>query len=420
MLGRVALNLNAVLCIAKAFGVDVSEVSPRLAQQIETPHLTPDEIELLANYRNADREGKDVILSVSSIAPKKQQSAQNDEATPGSQAKEGGGEAMTGELIGYALDQTAREIRPAVLDTNDGGAANCDYYANARVLMFATEKSMSSRLKRFLARFARPWRRWTQEELDAVAERLEQAPPEGIDASMLATEWIINHHLPDDVIRTEADYKKVLCNIRATIEETARNPPPPRLPPPQITSHEFERLLAPHLRLLDALPRTFHQANEREFLEDLYRTCSDNTTTAWQGESFMFGKYATENLDFRVVTASASSAIHAYNTLLAARHDGCTHVIGVSAFDGACSTCRKRVSGKRFSIADLLAAYEQPGPDSPNLPHIRCRHIKIGYLCRCVWRDEIPTPPGADPEFAARLDRVLDAHLDEVFKRGSK
>lgn len=270
----------------------------------------------------------------------------------------------------------------------------------------------------------RAWVRWTQQQLDTVKALLEHTSTGkfGAEKARVAAEWIINRYLPDGAIRHEDEYRHVIQKLDERIRHNIahQESPEPYVASPSVTYQHFETLIAPHLRTLGTIPGKFHEADTKEFLVDLFRLSSDRSTTSWQKQSFMFGKYATENLDFLVMAISASSAIHAYETLLEVKHQGYTRIKGVSAYSNACDVCKREISGQIFLIDDLLEAYRSPQQDSVIIPHSHCEQNALGGWCRCGWVRVSDTPPGVDPKFEKWLDAQLGRAQKEAFAEGAR
>ncbi len=274
---------------------------------------------------------------------------------------------------------------------------------------------MLNMLKRLIGRL-RPWKRWEQSELDAVQRKLAETAPEefGIEESLSAAEWIVNRHVPDGTIQTEADYERVRASLRARIEEKVHRPSTPAVAtsPPPFTFRDFETRILPLLRRIGILPSRFAAADSHQFAQDLFHACTTHRYDVWRRQSYVFDRHATENLDFHSLTVATAAAIDSYERLVRAKAEGSTAARGMSPLDELCPIALQQIDEREYPIDDLLAAYSHPDGDTPILPHPACRNFQRdgGGWCRCLWvAAKKPDPPGLDPEFMAWMRTELGA-----------
>lgn len=274
---------------------------------------------------------------------------------------------------------------------------------------------MWEKIKR-LFRSSRSWRRWSPEELEHRKRVLEAKDPEKLDAEhwVQIAEWMAQRYMPEEERLNEVEFQRAMRTWRDKIEERMRNPLPPRLVPAKVSTadySDFEANIIPVLRKNGVIPRQFVDANEREFLADLFRECGDQQASVWHQQSFMQDKYATENLDFQRVAVSTSSAINAYNYLLDAKQRDKVTVRGIAPDRETCEIARNLIADKEYSIDRLLDAYDDPDGPVPILPHPRCQNFQIdgGGWCRCTWvATHQSLPPGVDPDFANWMNELFE------------
>lgn len=215
----------------------------------------------------------------------------------------------------------------------------------------------------------RPWQRWTVNQLEYIAHKLDATPPDhrSTDDRLLAAELGINRFVPDGVIKTDDDYQKIRRKLCARIEEAIRNPTPQ--PKPWVSETDV------------TIP---NETQER--IENIYRRHGS------------------------LCAQSVGSCFDSYRRLVAAKENGYARAQGVSANDEWCQVAKELVKDREYSMDDLLTAFDHPNGDPIILPHPKCPHYQLdgGSWCRCGWRaTKRPPPPGVDPDFERWLEVEL-------------
>lgn len=222
--------------------------------------------------------------------------------------------------------------------------------------------------KKAILRNTNHWQRWSKEQIATTALRIEQIHPDGrsVNDWVTVSELIIHRYIPDGVIKTDDDYKKIREKLRTKIEHNIQNPYPPRKP--WVDAKDI------------SIPDEVEVVTIGRYRQ-LGSYC-DNTARVWQ---------------------------EIYRQLAAAKENGKTKAKGLVPLDETCPIAKTIISGHEYATGDLLAAYTVTAGDVPILPHPSCPNYQSdgGGWCRCGWAPISPTLPGVNPEFEKWLEDAL-------------
>jgi len=230
-------------------------------------------------------------------------------------------------------------------------------------------------LRKSLLAKAQEWLRWDAAELRRVKARLERRKPADytLDDWLLLVDWIVQKHLPADVIRTEAEYLAVRAAMAGKLQAAMNEP----LPGPELermlgllpTSMALLRQGVP-VSSMERLAVEFAAARAGELITDIGdrarhsikqlileheqgRAMGSPDATLWKLQQSMLDNFATLNRDWRRI-AITETARDANEGFIAALPPG-SKVRRVEAYPTACPFCRS-IHGKEFAVVS---------PDAP-------------------------------------------------------
>jgi hypothetical protein len=230
-------------------------------------------------------------------------------------------------------------------------------------------------LRKSLLAKAQEWLRWDAAELRRVKARLERRKPAdySLEDWLLLVDWIVQKHLPADVIRTEAEYLAVRAAMAGKLQAAMNEP----LPGPELermlgllpTSMALLRQGVP-VSSMERLAVEFAAARAGELITDIGdrarhsikqlileheqgRAMGSPDATLWKLQQSMLDNFATLNRDWRRI-AITETARDANEGFIAALPPG-SKVRRVEAYPTACPFCRS-IHGKEFAVVS---------PDAP-------------------------------------------------------
>ncbi|HET7675399.1 MAG TPA: hypothetical protein VFL54_07745 [Gammaproteobacteria bacterium] len=293
------------------------------------------------------------------------------------------------------------------------------------------------------------WTRFTADEMAEIRRRLEAKPPERytIDDWMMAVDWIVNRYLPDDVIRSEAEYLALRAQILGKIEAAM----PPAASPEQVqaVTHDlpafqsaampftftdreqavldFARARAAQL-IVDIGDRTRARINHIILTHEQGRLLNDPAASMWALQSKLSDEFSVLNRDWRRV-AVTEVARDSNEGFIASLAPG-TRVKRFEAYAGACAFCRK-IDGMVFTVVDPADPDKEAWKDiwvgKTNVDRSASPRKRVGDElvertpeemwwpaagtqhpnCRGGWSVVSERPADVDPDFADWLDKEM-------------
>lgn len=365
----------------------------------------------------------------------------------------------------HTLDELYKAIadppdRPDLLYAKHPDPFLRDHVEAATGRMFAVLRSIETTIflrlsrrsqNRKLAKAMTVWARWTADRLEKVRDYLETKYTADYtpDDWALFVDWVIQSHLPENVIKGEAEYlavRSVLAGrIRSALDENPIGPGATMkllaaVPVTvagakeifELSKHEqavieFARARAAEF-ITELGERTRHRMAKMILEHENARALGEKTAGSRVLQSRLFDEFAVLNRDWRriAVTECTRNAAEGY---LSALEPG-TRVRRIEAYAGACPWCvsirdrvfdvvapdaknkngetqvwvgktnvgraaspRKRVGDELVERTPSELWWVAAGPQHPN--------------CRGGWVRVSERPPGADPKFEAWLDNIL-------------
>lgn len=307
------------------------------------------------------------------------------------------------------------------------------------------------------------WARWTPEQLSAVLDYLHGKDPNeySLDDWLKAVDWIVHNYLPDDIIRSEAEYMAVRAvfagNIQSNMERTGASLTEASA---LVAVAPTSRLIAGSVAKLSALETAvvdFSIARAAEHIADIgestrhrlrsiiidheeARATGRPEATLWNLQSRMQDEFAILNRDWRRVALS-EVARDANEGFLSTLEPG-TRVRRIEAYN-ACPFCKK-IDGMVFTVVSPdkpdKDGWEEVWVGKTNIGRSASPRKRVGDQlverldaerywpaagimhpnCRGTW-DKLPgATPGVDPDFLAWMDTELANHRADVLRRGEQ
>lgn len=296
----------------------------------------------------------------------------------------------------------------------------------------------------------RAWVRWSRDDFDSVREYLEgkAAADYTPEDWMLMVDWIVQRYLPDQVIRSEAEYLavraqimgKVQANIESAgvavsaIEHLAAVAPATMATAAAIGLNEVEQSILDFARvraadlITDLGDRTRHRLSYLILDHEQKRIAGDAEATLPKLQTRLLDEFSVLNRDWRriALTEVARDANEGY---IAAMPDG-ARVRRVEAYADACPFCRK-IHGMVFTVVPSSkdpkdGATEvwigKSNVDRSSAPRKRVGDVLVERTpselwwpaagvqhpnCRGSWQRVSEAPPGVDQKFSDWLDALL-------------
>ncbi|MDU7524686.1 MAG: hypothetical protein E7K72_25495 [Roseomonas mucosa] len=225
-----------------------------------------------------------------------------------------------------------------------------------------------------LAKADTPWLRWSEVDFEAAKNRLEAIPPSSysLDDWMLLVDWLIQRFLPDDVIRTEAEFLAVRATILGQMQAALVRPPPAdemasflpliptsfrKIPPKALTPTETAILRISIERAatnISGVTASARAGMKRIIMEHVQaQVLGQSEGTAAQLKTRLFDNFAQLNRDFRRIAVTEAGEI-VNQGVVAAQQPG-TKLRRMEAYQGACDFCRSP------ALPWLLGSRDRPG-----------------------------------------------------------
>lgn len=298
--------------------------------------------------------------------------------------------------------------------------------------------------------FTKSWLRWKDDDLEKLARKLRNIPIDEytIDDWMLAVEWIIQKHLPDGVIRSDAEYLAVRSAALGRLEAFApddlsdkqKRSLAVRIPETggvlaRLASYEdiqnavveFAQARAAEL-ITDIGDRARHRLQQVILDYEQRRRMGDPTATVGDLEGTLLDEFGILNRDWRRIAVTEAGR-NANEGLVASMPDG-TKLKRIEAYTGACPFCRS-IDGKIVTVVDpskkdkdwekevwvgktnvgrSASPRKRVGDELVERMPAEMWTIAAGLQhpnCRGGWKRMSDVPPGVDPVFADWLGAKL-------------
>ncbi len=290
-----------------------------------------------------------------------------------------------------------------------------------------------------------PMRRWAPEELGIVKLYLESLAPEQfqLDDWMMLVDWIVQRYLPEDELRSEAEWLAVRANLMGRVQANMA----------QVTEGQADKILA-------ALPTTeadavkkFGASGAEKAMMDYARTHAAEAVVQLSDtvrhrmryaimdhleaqrmkapeapgaslEQRLSDEFATLNRDWRRIAITEAGEAQCQGMVLAQVPGA--RLKRVEQYRGACAFCR-RIDGKVMEVVSP----DDPDKDGEteiwagktNIGRSAAPRMRVGGMlverpedqrwwvaagvqhpnCRGAWVPVLQDEPGDDPEFGAWL-----------------
>jgi hypothetical protein len=295
-----------------------------------------------------------------------------------------------GEVSCGCTDHALEHLYKALADPPDGAGLDAPH-DNPWIVRHVEQvaHALGSRLQRMLERLLRvldmaagdelgkaapaAWTRRGHEWLSAVGDRLAGLPVERytLEDWLLLAEWVVQAYLPDDVIRTEADYLAVRAALAGKVQAAMAGRERGTWAPAAITAllPVARDDLPPGLTGIEAAVIDFARARAAELITDLRAAARHRIALAVieHQEAMVLGMpagtwtalrqrlvegFAELNRDWRRIAITETG--RAANEGLVAAHAPGARLKRVEAYSGACAFCRA-IHGLVFEVVSPSA-----------------------------------------------------------------
>jgi hypothetical protein len=274
-----------------------------------------------------------------------------------------------------------------------------------------------------------PMQRWSPEQLAQTKAYLEARRPKDIttDDHYLIVDYLVQRYLPQDDVRTEAQWQEAKTKLRAKVDANIEKAKPRKPDEPG----DWELRNAAEARRRELLSTSYFVSREefdRLILGALARfpfgagvksLSADDAESLWQASATLpasalpADRYKVRDAKNGLVRyhpamlETCTTLRRNYEVLRRAQTAGCIEVKAIVRQGCACYGAA--LDGKRVRVDAALAAFESDSTHAPLLPppQADCCLREDPRLCDVTLLPVMPSGEGDDPEFGAWLEDLF-------------